>query len=290
MVTTTPKEKMGQFRVTTIGTDQCTLESYNRRDLYKISLVTNGAPPCLLCYGSLEPIKVDKPALVLLNPIVPHSWIVPDRTVSAEGYFCVFDDEFTSASAQLKALANRLFTAQASPVYFPDEVELDFLKGLFARMYTVAGTNYTDKDDLFRSHLSLIFHEALQMGRPENVADTGLSRIATAFAGLLRRQFPVDLPLQPITLRKASDFADRLAVHVNHLNTAVQKVTGKSTTQHISEQLFAEARSLLSYTSYSIAEIAEGLGFEYQSYFNRFFKKYAGVTPSDFRKNFEKYK
>ncbi len=128
------------------------------------------------------------------------------------------------------------------------------------------------------------------MGRTENIADSRLSRIATSFADLLREQFPVDLPLQPIKLKTASDFADRLSIHVNNLNTAVQKITGKSTTGHLSEQTFAEAKSLLGYTSYNVAEIAYGLGFEYQSYFNRFFKKHAGVTPSDFRKNFEKYK
>lgn len=290
MKATVQKDSLGQFRVAAIGEDKCTLESYNRRDFYKISLVTNGWPSCQLCYGSLEPIEVDRPALVLLNPIVPHSWTVPDRVIATEGYFCVFDDEFTGSTAQLRALATRLFTGQESPVYFPDESQLHFLVELFARMRTVADTNYREKDDIFRSHLSLIFHEALQIGSVEGLGDSRPSRIATEFAALLRAQFPVDLPLRPIKLKKASDFADQLAIHVNHLNTAVQKATGKSTTTHINEQVFTEARSLLSYTCYSVAEIADGLGFEYQSYFNRFFKKHAGVTPSDFRKNFEKYK
>jgi AraC-like DNA-binding protein len=290
MASTIHTESQGQFRVAAIGEDKCTLESYNRRDFYKISLVTHGWPPCQLFYGSLAPIEVDRPALVLIDPMVPHSWSVPERTIPTEGYFCVFDGEFTRSSAQLNGLANRLFKAQESPVYFPDQAALHFLTGLFARMHTEALKHYSDKEDLFRSYLSMIFHEALQMRSEQSMADNGLSRTATAFIDLLRRQFPVDLPLQPIKLKKASDFADRLAVHVNHLNAAVQKATGKSTTSHISEQLFAEAKSLLRYTSYSIAEIADGLGFEYQSYFNRFFKRYAGVTPSDFRKNFEKYK
>lgn len=290
MSATVQKVPHGQFRVAAIGENKCTLESYNRRDFYKISLVTNGWPPCQLRYGSLEPIEVDKPALVLLNPIIPHSWTVPERIVETEGYFCVFDDGFINAGARLKALASRLFTAQESPVYFPGEAELNFLSGLFRHMRQEADSNYNDKDDLFRSYLSLIFHETIKMRRSENIANNGLSRIATAFVDLLRRQFPVDLPLQPVRLKKASDFANDLSVHVNHLNTAVQKATGKSTTAHISEQLFAESKSLLGFTDYSIAEIAYSLGFEYQSYFNRFFKKYAGVTPSDFRKNFEKYK
>lgn len=285
-----PEKRQGQFLVAAIGENKCTLESYTRRDFYKISLVTHGWPPCELRYGSLAAIVVDRPALVMLNPLVPHSWIVPERTIPTEGYFCVFDDAFTRTSTQVNGLVKRLITAQQPPVYFPDEAGLGFLTGLFARMRLEADSHYPDKDDLFRSYLSLIFHEALQVRQTENIEEAGLSRIATAFISLLRRQFPVNLPLQPIELRKASDFAARLAVHVNHLNTAVQKVTGKSTTKHISEQLFAEAKSLLSYTNYSIAEIAYGLGFEYQSYFNRFFKKHIGLTPSDFRKSFEKYK
>jgi len=290
MYTSASRKAAGQFRVAAIGENKCTLESYNRRDFYKISLVTDGWPPCQLYYGALEPIEVDRPALVLINPMVPHSWSVPERTIPTEGYFCVFDDDFIRKSAQVAGLANRLFAAQESPVYFPEKEELQFIRDVFARMRNDANNDYDDKEDLFHTYLSLILHRAIQMRRTENLANNGLSRIATAFAGLLRGQFPVDLPLQPIKLKKASDFADRLAVHVNHLNTAVQKVTGKSTTSHINEQLLAEARSLLRFTDYSVAEIAFGLGFEYQSYFNRFFKKHAGTTPSDFRKNFEKYK
>ncbi|CAC9974090.1 AraC family transcriptional regulator [Flavobacterium sp. WLB] len=275
---------MSQFLVAAIGENKCTLESYNRRDFYKISLVTTGWPPCQLYYGNLSPIEVDKPALVLLNPLVPHSWVVPEREIETEGYFCVFDDKFINSSAQLNGLASQLFNEQSSPVYFPDNEELEFLSVLFKRIRADSDIQYDDKDNLFRSHLNLIFHEALKMRNTKDRADKGTSRIVASFFGLLRKQFPVDLPLQTIKLKTASDFASCLSVHVNHLNTAVRKATGKSTTAHINELLFAEAKSLLSYTNYSVAEITFGLGFEYQSYFTRFFKKYAGTTPSDFRK------
>ncbi|ACU58886.1 helix-turn-helix domain-containing protein [Chitinophaga pinensis] len=289
MATIMMKKAKGQFRVAGINEGKCTLDSYNRRDFYKISLVTEGSP-CSLRYGSLPDIYVDKPALMLVNPIVPYNWTVPERLIPADGYFCVFNDEFIRASAQLSGLMDRLFTTQESPVYFPDAVTQQFLTGLFIRMRSDADMDYTDKDELYRSHLSLIFHEAIKMRRTTDTAENGIPRVAAEFIRLLNHQFPIDMPLQPISLKKASDYADRIAVHVNHLNMAVQKATGKSTTMHISERLFAEAKSLLSYTEYTLADIAAGLGFEYQSYFNRFFKKYAGVTPSDYRKNFEKYK
>jgi len=283
------KKSAGQFRVATVNEGKCTLESYNRRDFYKISLVTEGSP-CNLRYGSLPDIMIDRPAMVFVNPIVPYTWTVPERLDPTVGYFCVFNDEFLRASAQLSGVADRLFSTQESPVYFPDSVTEKFLTGLYQRMRADADKDYADKDELFRSYLSLIFHEAIQMRSTETPIENQVPRVAAEFIGLLNRQFPVDLPLQTIALKKPADYANRIAVHINHLNTVVQKATGKSTTTHINERLFAEAKSLLSYTDYTVAEIAAGLGYEYQSYFNRFFRKHAGITPSDYRKNFEKYK
>ncbi len=289
MAKTAATKNPGQFRVAEINEGKCTLESYNRRDFYKISSVTEGSP-CAFRYGSLPEIKVDRPALVFVNPIVPYTWSVPEIIAPTVGHFCVFNDEFLRASAQLSAVADRLFSIQEPPVYFPDSFTEKFLAGLFTRMRAEADMDYPDKDELFRSYLSLIFHEAIQMSGAGITTDNPPPRIASEFIRLLNRQFPVDLPLQAITLKKPADFANRIAVHINHLNTVVQKATGKSTTKHISERLFAEAKSLLSYTDYTVAEIASGLGYEYQSYFNRFFRKFAGVTPSEYRKNFEKYK
>jgi AraC-like DNA-binding protein len=101
---------------------------------------------------------------------------------------------------------------------------------------------------------------------------------------LLEKQFPVDSPRYTLVLKKASDFADKLSVHVNHLNAAVREITGKSTTAHINERILNEARSLLTHTSWSVAEIAFSLGFDYASYFNNFFKKHTGLTPMALRK------
>ncbi|WP_295768922.1 helix-turn-helix transcriptional regulator [uncultured Mucilaginibacter sp.] len=282
------KEK-GTFRVAAIGENKCTLESYNRRDFYKISLVTSGGTPCQLLYGSLKPFLITKPALVFLSPLVPHSWVVPENITPACGYFCVFDEAFVNTNAHSGRLANEIFSGQKSPVYFPVEADLVFLETLFTRMHNGENNEYQNRNDLIRTYLDLIFHEAIKAGHEAKNQERGSLRLAAAFMRLLRQQFPVDLPLQAIKLRTASDFADTIAVHVNHLNTVVQKATGKTTTSHINEQIYAEAKSLLTHTNYTVSEIASCLGFEYQSYFNRFFKRQAGVSPLNFRKSFEKY-
>jgi AraC family transcriptional activator of pobA len=72
-------------------------------------------------------------------------------------------------------------------------------------------------------------------------------------------------------------------VHVNHLNRSVKEVTGKPTTAYLADRYVSEAKVLLQQTDWSVSEIADSLGFEYATYFQRFFKKHTGSTPLAFR-------
>ena len=109
------------------------------------------------------------------------------------------------------------------------------------------------------------------------------ARITAIFTELLERQFPIETPHQRFTMRSARDFADQLAVHVNHLNRAIRETTGKTTTDHIAERLLGEAKALLKHTNWNIAEISYSLGFEEPAHFNNFFKKHTSSTPSSYR-------
>jgi AraC-like DNA-binding protein len=160
------------------------------------------------------------------------------------------------------------------------------MTALFQKMLAVHSSNYDHKDELLRTCIELIIHEALRIQPPQNGPQhkNAATRIAYLFMELLERQFPIDNTEQPLRLRTAQDFAGSLAVHVNYLNRAVKEVTGKPTTVHIAERIAAEAKALLLYTDWSVADIAYGLGFEYPTYFNNYFKRVTGSTPSALRK------
>ena len=49
--------------------------------------------------------------------------------------------------------------------------------------------------------------------------------------------------------------------------------------------LFSEARNLLTHSKLSVQEIATTLNFSDQSSFGKFFKRKAGISPVDFRKD-----
>lgn len=272
-----------QFKIATIHEGMCSLSSYNRRDFFKISLITRGNSE--LFYGN-RGIKIDRPVLVFTNRLVPYAWEADDAA-EALGYFCVFTEAFLQAGGRMESLReSSLYKPGGNPVYFLDNAQVKYIESLFARMHNDIDSEYVYKYEMLRSQLMLIIHEAIKM-QPASAyfaLPNAASRITKLFLNLLENQYPVESPQYKPTLKKASDYADKLSVHVNHLNAAVQEITGKSTTTHINERMMIEAKSLLMHTAWSVAEIANSLGFEYASYFNNFFKKLAGITPLAFRK------
>ena len=108
-------------------------------------------------------------------------------------------------------------------------------------------------------------------------------RISALFLELLERQFPIDDSHPTVQLRSASDFANQLNVHVNHLNRAVKETTEKTTTQIISERILQESKILLRHSAWNVSEIAYALGFTEVTHFNNFFKKHVQTSPLKFR-------
>lgn len=121
----------------------------------------------------------------------------------------------------------------------------------------------------------------MKMEKYNRDANTELS---DAFLEMLEGQFPITKESGPVDLRFASDFADRLRVHVNHLNRANQKTMGKTTTRIITESFLKEAKRLMVCTDWQVITIALALGFKEAAHFSNFFKGQTGVRPSRYRK------
>jgi AraC family transcriptional activator of pobA len=253
---------------------------FSRRDFYKIALVIGKGK---MIYADKQ-VEIDRPALVFSSPSVPSSW--ESGPGPQEGCFCLFTQAFIESYEHKGALQDfQLFKAGVSHVVFPDSSQLAFLLSTMRRMMEDMDSDYAGKYDLLRNYVRIIMHEALKIA-PVTYFDTNsgaAARITTQFLEVLERQFPIDSPEQFLKLKTAHHFAQTLAVHTNHLNRSVKEVTGKTTTRHISERVLKEAFALLKHTDWSIAQIANGLGFEEPAYFTNFFKKYTGSAPATSR-------
>lgn len=152
-------------------------------------------------------------------------------------------------------------------------------------MHTEISSDYAFKYDLLRNYTLELIHYGQKL-KPIVAASNGVnasSRILGLFIELLERQFPIENTNQVLQLRTASDFADTLRIHVNHLNKVLKETTGRTTTEIIASRINQEAKILLKQTTWNVSEIAYSLGFEEVAHFSNFFKKHTKVSPAAFR-------
>jgi AraC family transcriptional activator of pobA len=142
-----------------------------------------------------------------------------------------------------------------------------------------AGPLDSHSADLQRHLLSVIlvwierWYDAERTER-RDVGDTGI-QLFRRFARVLERDFADH--------HDAVHYADALAVPPAALSQALNRVTGRSTKELVTDRVMLEAARLLRFTDRTIGEIAYETGFADPLYFSRAFKRHHGHAPSAYR-------
>ena len=253
---------------------------FDKRLYYKISLCLG---PGRVEYGD-QVLNIAQQALFLATPRVPYRWV--PLTPTPAGYFCIFNQEFLWGARGGGAVEELpIFQPGAYPLWEVSAAQAQAVQGLFEKMTQEISSDYAYKYDLLRSYLWELIHLVQKMQPAPSVVPAGSAaeRLAAQFGDLLERQFPLQSPGQSLRLRTPADFADQLAVHVNYLNRMLKDATGHTTRALLAGRLTQEAKILLRQTTWSITQIAEGLGFTDTAHFCTFFKRQTQHTPGEFR-------
>jgi AraC family transcriptional activator of pobA len=80
-----------------------------------------------------------------------------------------------------------------------------------------------------------------------------------------------------------SEYAELLNKSPKTLSNLFSKISSKTPLQYIQERKMLEAKRLLRHSKLQIQEIAYEIGYDDIQTFSRFFKKKAGVSPSEFK-------
>ena len=86
---------------------------------------------------------------------------------------------------------------------------------------------------------------------------------------------------EPITTEALSR---ELGMNRTYLCSLFAEETGLTVNRYVTQVKMEEARRLMDITNKSTADIAEYLGYSTQSYFQRVFKAYTGITPGEYRR------
>lgn len=249
------------------------------RAFYKISLLTGRS----LAEYPDRAVEITRPTLIFTTPKSPYDWSPIGRQT---GQFCVFTAEFFHPSTSGVILDDLpIFKSPEHPVYALTDSDVVRAQGIFDNMNTEISSNYAYKYDLLRAYALELIHlgqklQSTVMLHPNHSAS---ARTTSLFLELLERQFPLESPQQKMVLRTAKQYADHLSVHINHLNKVLKDTTGLTTTELIAGRILQEARALLRLTDWSIAEIADSLGFSDFAHFAKFFKNETSLSPGAFR-------
>lgn len=137
--------------------------------------------------------------------------------------------------------------------------------------------------NIVRSLVSTMMLEILSMMRrqePENTVTTGVhrQRLANEFMRLVEQSDG--------RIRKVDDFANQLNITPKYLSTLLKETMNRRPSEMIHFYTLKAIEHRLRYTDMTMQEIANDLNFANASFFGKYFKEHAGMTPLDFRKKY----
>lgn len=97
------------------------------------------------------------------------------------------------------------------------------------------------------------------------------------------QRFMLDVRRYCTVHRDTAFYAARSSLSPKYFSTLIRQQSGAAPSQWIIRSVIAQARRLLSDLSLSVKEVAESLHFASQADFTKYFRRYSGLTPTDFR-------
>ncbi len=245
----------------------------HKHDFYFVVLFTKGSGTHEVDFKTYT---VKKGALFLLKPGQMHSWKLSE---DCDGFVFFHTRDFYDEAYTLGNLKNYPFYAsfQSPPLLQLKEPLLAKISDVLTEMQKEYKGNEVLKFQKIHSLLNLVYIELTRSYDTKIKMDkeTYLVKLR-AFEDLIDSHFR--------EIKYAGEYAKLMHLSEKHLNRICNICFNKTSSDLIAERIILEARRMLIQSKLTISEISLQLGYNDNSYFNRFFKKRTGQTPLEFRK------
>lgn len=135
------------------------------------------------------------------------------------------------------------------------------------------------KEQIIRFQILSLLHEICNIkslcNRPQDFSQDRNKQIYAEFIRLVSEHFREE--------HTVAFYANKMCITAKYLSTAAKMAVGKSPSETIQRFLIQEAMVLLKTTNKTIKEISIELNFQNSSFFCRYFHKYTGLTPNEYR-------
>lgn len=217
--------------------------------------------------GSKEPTVVTKGNMVLFRPKEPqvYYYYAVDKTEVYWVHFTGWKVEEYLERYELPKEENVFFTG-VSPDY-------PWIYNQIIRELQLQRENYEDMIRLFLRHIFLTINRYIKEGKQtKNDTINDIERAVHYFNENYSK---------PISIEQ---YASEHLMSVNWFIHNFKNVMKVPPMQYIVSLRIAVAKGYLENSNKNITEIANTIGYDNPLYFSRLFRKYTGVTPSEYRK------
>ena len=217
--------------------------------------------------GSKEPTVVTKGNMVLFRPKEPqvYYYYAVDKTEVYWVHFTGWKVEEYLERYELPKEENVFFTG-VSPDY-------PWIYNQIIRELQLQRENYEDMIRLFLRHIFLTINRYIKEGKQtKNDTINDIERAVHYFNENYSK---------PISIEQ---YASEHLVSVNWFIHNFKNVMKVPPMQYIVSLRIAAAKGYLENSNKNITEIANTIGYDNALYFSRLFRKYTGVTPTEYRK------
>ena len=195
--------------------------------------------------------------------LLPNTFIqIHEVSEDAEVCFVAFSSRFLESINFIRTISNLIVTIIENPVV-P-------LSGNAAAIY---------KDFFSLLVLDLLIQGVVNMYRRFNTwKEPVLSRdkeIAREFVQLVWQYYTKE--------RSASFYAGKLRITLPHFCYVIKKTTGMTALDIIANVVIMDAKAQLKSTNLPIKDISIGLGYSNVAFFDKYFRRYVGMSPLEYR-------
>ena len=248
----------------------------HRHDFYQIMYITEGSGQHIIDFVSYP---VEAGYFYFLSPGMMHTWHFEGHT---EGYIIDFNGSFFQSFLRDEGYLSHFpffHSFTNIPLLVLDGATQSLILPILIKILAEYEAQSEGYDDMIRAHLMELFIILSRAYIPATATYQSYNNRA------IIRAFEKLVDTHHLEKRFPKDYAPLLGITPNYLNEICAETIGKSAGQIIRERILLEAKRLLVHSKSNISEIAYQLNFEDNAYFSRFFKKYTGFSPENFRKH-----
>ena len=224
-----------------------------------------------------EYVAVKPHQIYFMVPGQVHNWNFEGKT---DGYIinfsAAFFQSFLLKAGYLDELPFFSGIVSDSVIDIPADMQ-PIITGGFEELVNENENQRALKADMIRAILLKLFIAIARLSNTHNSAPAYNYTLLRNFQKLIEKNYT--------SLKLPKEYAELLFITPNHLNALCNAMLGIPAGEVIRNRIALEAKRLLINHQLTVAEIADQLNFADNSYFTKFFKKQAGVTPEEFRKH-----